>query len=337
VSPGVPDAAGVRAAGSARGWVRRDLAVAMPTYNGRDLLEVMLTSIARQTVQPAEVIVVDDCSDDATLEYLRESWPEVRVVAHSSRRGVTAAMNTCITAARTDLVALFNNDMELRPECLERLVAELDRQPEVGSVTPKMLDFEHPEVLDGAGDLLIWRGGGRRRGHGERDVGQYELAEEVFGPCGGAAVFRRSALAEVGGFDEAYFAYYEDIDWAFRAQLLGFRCRYVPGAVLFHRGSATLGRGMSDFNGYHLWRNPVWLIAKCYPGPALLRHSPSIVRGQLGNLYTALRERKARVWIRATRDALRGLPAALRRRRAVQGTRVIGFAELERVARAGRR
>ncbi len=337
MSPGVPDAAGEPTAGPARGRVRGDLAVAMPTYNGRDLLEVMLASIARQTVQPAEVIVVDDCSDDATLEYLRETWPDVRVVAHPSRRGVTAAMNTCIRAARTDLVALFNNDMELRSDCLERLVAELDRRPEVGSVTPKMLDLEDPEVFDGAGDLLSWRGGGRRRGHGERDVGQYELADEVFGPCGGAAVFRRRALAKVGGFDEAYFAYYEDIDWAFRAQLLGFRCRYVPAAVLYHRGSATLGRGMTDFNGYHLWRNPVWLIAKCYPGSALLRHAPSIGRGQLGNFYTALRERKTRVWTRAMRDALRGLPAALRRRRDIQRTRVIGFAELERVARAGGR
>src|ERR1700720_2970238 len=105
--------------------------------------------------------------------------------------------------------------------------------------------------------MLSWRGGGRRRGHGEPDSGQYDRAEEVFGACGGAAIYRRAALAAVGGFDEGYFAYYEDIDWAFRAQLAGLRCRYVPTAVLYHRGSATLGRGMTDFNSYHLWRNPI--------------------------------------------------------------------------------
>jgi GT2 family glycosyltransferase len=233
-------------------------------------------------------------------------------------------------------VALFNNDMELAPDCLAELAAELERHPRIGSATPKMLDLLDREVLDGAGDMLNWRGGGRRRGHGERDRGQYERAEEVFGPCGGAAMYRRGALEAVGDFDEAYFAYYEDIDWSFRAQLAGFRCRYVPGAVLYHRGSATLGRGINDFNGYHLWRNPIWLIAKCFPGGALVRHAPQLLRGQAGNLFVALRERKLRVWLRAMRDALHGLPGALSRRREVQRRRVITLAELEAVARGPR-
>ncbi|HXR28585.1 MAG TPA: glycosyltransferase family 2 protein [Solirubrobacteraceae bacterium] len=314
------------------------LTVVMPNYNGRALLGDMLSSLARQTLAPAAIVVVDDCSEDDSVDYLRASWPQVRVVRLARRSGVTAALNACLAeAADSELVALFNNDMELASDCLAELVGELERHPEAGSATPKMLDFADRTVLDGAGDTLTWRGGGTRRGHGERDVGQYDEAEEVFAPCGGAAVFRRHALEQVGGFDEAYYAYYEDIDWAFRAQLLGFRCRYVPTAVLYHHGSATLGRGMSEFNGYHLWRNPVWLVAKCYPAAAIVRHAPALLRGQLGNLYTALRERRAGVWARAMRDAVRGLPAALRRRRAVQRTRAIDLAELERAARAGRR
>jgi GT2 family glycosyltransferase len=312
----------------------RDLTVVMPNYNGRPLLEVMLASLARQTVTPAALVVVDDRSEDDSVEYLRAQWPQVRVVGLPSRGGVTVALNACLTAADSELVALFNNDMELAPTCLEELVAELERHPRIGSVTPKMLDFGEREVLDGAGDLLNWRGGGHRRGHGQRDVGQYDAPEEVFGPCGGAALYRRSALEAVGHFDEAYHAYYEDIDWAFRAQLAGFRCRYVPRAVLYHRGSATLGRGMSDFNAYHLWRNPIWLIVKCFPAGALLRHAPELMRGQAGNLYVALRERKLGVWSRAMRDALRGLPAALRKRRAVQRSRVISLGELDAAATA---
>jgi hypothetical protein len=306
----------------------------MPNYNGRPLLEAMLGSLERQTLAPGAVVVVDDCSQDDSVDYLHTHWPQVRVVRLPAQGGVTAALNACLAAADTELVGLFNNDMELAPECLAELVAEIDRHPRVGSVTPKMLDFADRAVLDGAGDALSWRGGGRRRGHQERDVGQYDRAEEVFGPCGGAALFRRSALDVVGGFDEAYFAYYEDIDWAFRAQLLGFRCRYVPDAVLYHRGSATLGRGMSEFNGYHLWRNPIWLIAKCYPAGALARHLPSLLRGQAGNFYTALRERMLRTWTRAMRDALGGLSAAVRKRRAIQRTRVISLAELEAVTGA---
>lgn len=313
------------------------LTVVMPNYNGRSLLEAMLTSLERQTLRPGAVVVVDDHSDDDSLAYLDTNWPWVHVVQLLARGGVTAALNACLDAADTELVGLFNNDMELAPECLAELVAEIDRYPQLGSVTPKMLDFADRTVLDGAGDMLSWRGGGLRRGHGERDVGQYERPEEVFGPCGGSALFRRSALDVVGGFDEAYHAYYEDIDWAFRAQLLGYKCRYVPSAVLYHRGSATLGRGMSEFNGYHLWRNPIWLIAKCYPVGALLRHAPAIARGQVGNLYTALRERKLRAWVRAMRDALTGLPAAVGKRRMIQRARVISATELETAAAPARR
>jgi GT2 family glycosyltransferase len=323
-------------AAAAGGPAGSEVTVAIPNYNGRKLLEPMLSSVGRQTLKPAAVVVVDDCSEDDSLDYLRANWPHVRVVRQPARRGVTAAMNACLQAAETELVALFNNDIELEPDCLAELAAELERHPEAGSVTPKMLDFSERGVLDGAGDLLNWRGGGRRRGHGDPDTGQYEEAEEVFGPCGGAAVYRRSALEAVGGFDEAYYAYYEDIDWAFRAQLAGFRCHYVPTAVLYHHGSATLGRGFSDFNGYHLWRNPVWLVAKCFPAGALIRHVHQIARGQLGNLFVALRERRLRVWVRAMRDALRAMPRVLRQRRALQRARVISAAELEERASLGR-
>lgn len=314
-----------------------ELTVAIPNYNGRALLHDVLVSLARQTLTPSAVVVVDDCSDDDSIDYLSARWPQVRVVQLPVRSGVTVALNACLAAAETELVGLFNNDVELAPECLAELVAEMERRPQIGSVTPKMLDFAERAVIDGAGDALSWRGGGRRRGHEERDVGQYDRAEEVFGPCGGAALFRRSALEAVGGFDEAYFAYYEDIDWAFRAQLLGFRCRYVPSAVLYHRGSATLGRGMSEFNAYHLWRNPIWLIIKCYPVGALLRHAPALLRGQAGNLYTALRERRLRTWTRAMRGALTGLPVAFAKRRAIQRTRVISLAELEAAAGTARK
>lgn len=311
------------------------LTVALTNYNGRELLEHVLPSLSAQTFDDFATVVVDDCSSDDSIDYLRSSWPDVQVIALSPNRGVTAAMNVALGAAQTELVALLNNDVELHPDCLAELVAELDAHPEAGSAAPKMLDFGERSVLDGAGDLLSWRGGGRRRGHGEADAGQYDVAEEVFGPCGGAALYRREALDAVGGLDEAYYAYYEDVDWAFRAQLAGYRCRYVPRAIVYHRGSATLGRGMTEFNCYQLWRNPIWLIVKCYPLGALLRHAPALVLGQGGNLRAAMRERKLGVWVRAIGSALRGLPHALRKRRAIQAGRRVTVAELEAVVRAG--
>jgi GT2 family glycosyltransferase len=316
---------------------RPRLTVAVTNHNGRALLECVLSSLAAQTFRPFTTVVVDDCSTDDSVAYLRERWPAVELIQLSRNAGVTAAMNVALRAARGELVGLFNNDTELAPDCLAELVAELDRNPRLGSVTPKMLDFADRGVIDGAGDVLNWRGGGRRRGHGERDAGQYDRRQEIFGACGGAAIYRRSALDAVGELDETYYAYYEDIDWAFRSQLAGLRCGYVPRAVLYHRGSATLGRGMSDFNCYHLWRNPVWLIAKCYPAGALLRHAPALARGQVGNICAAARERKLDVWARAMRDAIGGLPSALRKRRAVQRSRAISLSELEALARVADR
>ncbi len=312
------------------------LTVVLTNYNGCALLETMLPSLARQSFTDFATVVVDDGSTDGSLAYLHGSWPQVEVIALSGNGGVTAAMNTGLMTPSSELVGLFNNDMELDVDCLRELVAALDAHPEAGSATPKMLDHTDRARIDGTGDELSWRGGGERRGHGERDVGQYEAAGETFAACGGAAVYRRAAIDTVGGFDVDYFAYFEDVDWGFRAQLAGFRCRYVPSALLYHRGSETLGRGITDFNGYQLWRNAIWLVAKCYPRGALVRHLPALARGQAGNLYVAIRERKLRVWARAVSDALRGLPKALRKRRAVQRSRVIPLAQLEDVARRRR-
>jgi hypothetical protein len=308
------------------------VAVAVATYNGRHLLETMLPSLVAQRFRDFRVVVVDDASTDGTAEWLAREWPEVDVVALERNGGVTAAFNHCLRAsAGAELVGLFNNDVELDPECLGRLVEAMRAHPEAGSATPKLLDFHARDVLDGAGDVFRWTAAAWRRGHGEPDDGRYSEPQEIFGACGGAALYRSSALDDVGGFDETFFAFSEDVDWALRAQVAGWTCRYVPAAVTYHMGSATLGKGLTDFTAYHLWRNAVWLVAKDYPAAALVRHAPAILTGLATNAAAAWWEGKLGVWRRAQRDALRGLPGALRRRRAVQARRRRSLAELERV------
>jgi GT2 family glycosyltransferase len=148
---------------------------------------------------------------------------------------------------------------------------------------------------------------------------------------GAAMLLKREVLDEVGGFDERFEAFSEDVDWALRAQLAGWSSRYVPTALAFHMGSATLGRGLTDFTAYHLWRNAIWMIAKDYPAAALARHAPAIARGAAVNLAAAWWDGKLGVWRRAMRDALAGLPGVLRTRREVQRRRKRGLRELERV------
>jgi hypothetical protein len=162
-------------------------------------------------------------------------------------------------------------------------------------------------------------------------VGQYDEPRAIFGACGGAALYRRTTLQRVGEFDEDFFAFYEDVDWNLRAQLAGFSCRYVPSAVVYHMGSATIGRGLSDFTRYHLWRNTLWIVAKDLPARALLRHAPHLLLGQLVNLAVAIRDRKLAIWLRVWRDALGGLPRMLRKRREVQARRRISASALEAI------
>lgn len=310
------------------------LTVTVLSYDGRHLLETILPSLEAQRFRDFEVVVVDNGSRDDTAAWLGEHWPEVEIVSLPENVGVTAALNVCARAGRGELVGLFNNDLELEPDCLGEMVRTLSEHPATGWVGAKLRDFEHRELLDGAGDVFTWAGAGGRRGHGERDRGQYDAPREIFGACGGAAIYRRDAFARVGEFDEDFFAFYEDVDWNLRAQLAGYTCRYVPTAVVYHMGSATIGRGLSDFTRYHLWRNGLWIIAKDLPAGALLRHAHQLALGQAVNLAVAVRDRKLGIWLRVWRDALRSLPRVLRKRREVQARRTIGLAELETIVGA---
>ncbi len=311
-----------------RGGRSPRVTVAIANYNGRELLRGALQSLDFQTFNDFGVLVVDDGSTDGSVEWLRSSRAAVEVIAQPNR-GVTAALNVCLSAAETELVMLLNNDVELHPDCIGELVAAIDAHPQAGSAAAKLLDFERRDVLDGAGDVLTWAGNGHRRGHGECDRGQYDEPRAIFGACAAAAMYTRSAIDVVGLFDEDFGAFCEDTDWALRAQLAGLECRYAPSAVVFHMGSATLGAGLTDFTRYQLWRNVVWMLVKGLPTSVALRHAHQLLAAQLINLAVAIRDRKLNIWLRAWRDALRGMPRMWARRRAIQGARRVAPRELE--------
>lgn len=305
-------------------------------YNGRELLEAHLPSVAAVEFDDMEVVVVDNGSTDDSVAFVRERFPQVRVVALPENVGVTAALNVMVREARGEYVGMLNNDVDLAADWLRILAGVLDADPRAAAAQGKLLRYFDHGVIDRAGDVVHTTSACFGRGAGERDAGQYDQPAEVFSAGGAAALYRRSAFDRVGFFDEDFFAYAEDVDWGFRAQLAGLRIRYEPSALGYHRGGATLGE-INPFSLYHLRRNQLWMVVKDYPGRSLARHAPAVIAFNLVGIAIAVRRGHGGVVWRAYRDALKGMPRALRKRREIQRSRAVGAAEIDRMlAPAGR-
>jgi GT2 family glycosyltransferase len=313
------------------------VSAAVLNFNGRRLLEVILPSLAAQRYRDFEIVVVDDCSSDDSLAYLQSEWPAVRVVrTGESNVGVSAALNVAVRASTGELVALLNNDIELDPLWLGELVAALDFHPEAASAAGKLLNYHQRGQIDGAGDIFTHAAMAWGRGNGQPDHGQYDREEEIFAPTAGAGLYRASAFTDVGPFDESFHAYFEDVDWGLRAQLAGYRSRYVPTAVGYHMGGATT-KGHKSPRYYELqYRNTLAVMMKDVPARFLLRNMPVIAWHQLIGLGYSLRAGMLRVHLRAFRAALYGAPGWLRSRRTIMRRRRIETREFARFASARR-
>ncbi len=297
--------------------------IIIPTYNGKHLLAVCLPALQAQTypAERFETIVVDDASSDGSVQFVAENFPEVRVVTLQRNSGFIAACNAGVAAARGEVLVLLNNDTEAEPGWLEALVGGLQENPQAGSAASKMLLFDRRDHLHTAGDMMGVDGIPRNRGVWEVDKGQYDDQRWVFGACGGAAAYRRQAWEQAGGFDSSLFMYMEDVDLAWRLQLLGWQAIYVPEARIYHQVSATGGGVLAS---YYVGRNTILVIARNWPGALLRKHWRAIVgsqariaadalrnwrgaaararlRGQLAGLIGLLRVRKSRQRIQATR------------------------------------
>ncbi|HWV87240.1 MAG TPA: glycosyltransferase family 2 protein [Capillimicrobium sp.] len=297
--------------------------------DGRALLERMLPTLVDQD-PGARLIVLDDGSTDGSPEWVeREYAGRVEVVRNPQNLGVARSFNRAVELADgSEYLALLNNDLELEPGYLRTLVDVLDAHPEAASAAGKMRSVRDPSRLDGAGDAFLWSSAATRRGYGEVDEGQYDQPGEVFSACGGAAVYRMEAFADVGAFDGDFFAYLEDIDWGFRARLRGWTARYEPSAVVHHVGGATTNRNAAFF-GMLQRRNQLLLVIKDYPARALWLHWPKIALHHAGWLVASVRDGVLPGHLRALVQVVAMLPATLRKRRAIQRGRRVPVAVLD--------
>ncbi|MFZ1153603.1 MAG: glycosyltransferase family 2 protein [Solirubrobacteraceae bacterium] len=313
------------------------VSAAVLNYNGRELLEVIMPSLAAQDHPDFEVVVVDNGSTDDSVAYLREHWPQARVVSPGADNiGVAAALNLAVRSCRGELIALLNNDIELDPRWLSELVLALDRHPRASMVACKLMRYYERDVLDGAGNVFTRSATGWQRGQGERDLGQFELEEEVFAPTAGAALYRARALAEVGPFDESFWAYFEDVDWGLRAQIAGLRCWYAPAAVAYHMGSHTTKGDANPLYFELQRRNTLALLIKDVPLSFMLRNAHHILLHHTLSLIYSARAGMLGAHLRAVRSAWRGAPVWRAQRRHILGGRGIGLSEFNRFVSARR-
>lgn len=305
--------------------------VVIPNWNGWRFLPTCLDALRTQAHRDFETIVVDNGSQDGSVAGLQQHYPEVCVLVLESNRGFAAAVNAGIQVARGEVIALLNNDTEAEPQWLAELCRALAEHPEVSFCAAKMLLFDRRDVINSAGDYYGRNGLPGNRGVWQHDNSSLSRQEFVFGACGGAALYRRELFEAIGLFDEEFFAYGEDVDLSFRAQLAGRKCLFVPGARVYHRLSATGGGPLAS---YLCGRNFITVLVKNAPGGVLRRHWPAMLAAQLRIAGEALwhgREPAARARLRGQLAGLRRLPTALRKRRAVQALRRVSDDYIESI------
>jgi GT2 family glycosyltransferase len=277
-------------------------AMVIPNWNGAAWLVGCLDAIAAQTRPPDELVVVDGASTDDSLRILTRHATAPRVVQLGQNLGFGAAANRGIAAVDAEAVALVNTDVVLADDWLERTSAALAANPDAAAVATKMVALDDPGRLDDTGDFLARDGAAVQRGRFRRDRGQWDAPGEVWGACAGAALYRRDPVLEVGGFDERFFMYLEDVDLALRLRLAGWGCRYEP-VVARHAAEGSSGQ-LSRPLAYWVARNDVLLVVKAFPA----RWAPLVLYRQAAYAWHAARKRRLKPHVRGLAAAMRLLP-----------------------------
>lgn len=305
------------------------VSVVILNWNGRHLLPDCLASVRRQTYRDFEVILVDNGSSDGSVDWVRTEYPEVRVLALGSNHGFCGGNNAGMRAARGEYVVLLNNDTEVAEDWLAELVRYVSADRTIAACDSKVLYFDRRDTIWSAGGNYSIAGSAEFRGQGRKDTDVVEPAE-VFIAVACSVIYPRRVLAEIGLFDEDFFAGYEDVDWSFRALLRGYRILNVPSSRVYHKVSATHQYNSPTYV-YHGQRNVVAVFLKNMPAPLLLRFTPLHLLYTGGSLLYFARAGRLPAFLRAKWDALRQLPRTWRKRREIQRHRSVSTRQVEAV------
>lgn len=238
--------------------------IIIPNWNGEKYLATCLESLKKQSAANFKVYVVDNGSDDGSVNFVKEKYPEAVLIEQPTNSGFSRAVNRGIRASSSPWVFLLNNDVEVALDCLEKLSTFIAHDDRFEIIALKMMDFNQRQIIDGAGDAVLRGGVGYRLGTLEKDQAQYSVRRPVFGACAGAAVYKREVFQRIGLFDDDFFAYLEDVDLNLRAVRAGVKVCFLPEAIIYHIGSASTGSKFNDTTIRLSTRNNLLVIIKNY-------------------------------------------------------------------------
>jgi GT2 family glycosyltransferase len=308
------------------------ISVIILNWNGKHFLEDCLGAIRRQTFRDFEAILVDNGSTDGSVEYVRRQFPEVTLLALSNNLGFAGGNIAGYDQARGSIVALLNNDTEAHPDWLAEIHKASQTYPDAGSFASKMMYFDERGRVENCGFDVGIAGSTIDLGRDEADGPGWCQPRKVFGACGGAVAYRRGMLQEIGFLDPDFFMTYEDVDLSFRAQLRGFACVYVPGAIVYHRYRAT-NRKTPFRQVFYSQRNIEFVYLKNMPLALILRALPQRLVYELGAAIYFSKKGDGWAFLRAKLDVLKCLPSILRKRREIQNRRTITDRQMRKVLR----
>jgi len=305
------------------------VSVIVPNWNGMRFVGMCLDSLAQLDFENFEVIVIDNGSMDGSREMIEEQYPWVRLIKLPYNKGFAIACNEGIKASNAEYVVLLNNDIEVTSDWLTELYEGMERHPECGMGTTKMMFLDNRDVFYNTGDLFhSWSAGGGR-GQGEKDNGQYDEEEFVFGACAGAGIYRKELFQQIGLFDEDFFIFAEDVDLNMRSQLQGFQAVYLPKSKVYHIGTATVGL-YSDRYVYLCKRNDILVFIKNYSLKMYFKYLYSIWKHQFNDIKYFTYRGQGQVLLKSKWDALKLLPKMLFRRFQIQRSRTMPDSEIEK-------
>jgi O-antigen biosynthesis protein len=310
--------------------------IIISTWNSANYLPRCLASLDVQTIQDFEVIVIDNGSKDGCVDGLEKKWPNLHLYVERwpENRGFAHANNFGVQQASGKWIACLNADAFPEPDWLEQLLKAAENSPEFTFFSSRQINANNPHLLDDAGDMYHVSGLARKRFH-DFPADQYGTKqEEVFGASAAAALYAKDTFLQVGGFDDDFFSYYEDVDLSFRLRLYGFRCLYVPQAIVKHIGSASVG-SKSEFTVYYWQRNFVWTFIKNMPSALLWKALPAHFIANLVYLGKYILEGRTGAVLRAKIDAFRGIPHFLEKRKDIQRKKEVNLSDLLRIMEQG--